>query len=110
LATQFVSKGLFLSKNRALSEFVEHLPTASDLVVITSKMTTDISNKIENELTVLLCKEYGYREWFWFPEMSEEKLIQWWKDLESVEPYFMTPERLPGTLIQVKEDNNFELF
>ena len=73
-------------------------------------MTTDISNKIENELTVLLCEEYGYREWFWFPEMSEAKLIQWWKDLESVEPYFMTPEPLPGTLIQVKEDNDFELF
>ena len=72
-------------------------------------MIINISRKIENELTVLLSEECQYREWFWFPEMSEEKLIQWWKDLESFESYSTTLGALPGTLIELKEDGDFKL-
>jgi len=71
-------------------------------------MKTEISTRL-NELLVLLTEEYGYRLWFWFPKMSENELVQWWKALESVDPYFMTPEPLPGDVLQVTEETD-ELF
>ena len=72
-------------------------------------MNRDIETRSKDEVLVLLDEEYGYRRWFWFPKLSSEELIEWWKRLESVDPYFMTPEHLPGDVIQV-EDEGLELF
>jgi len=72
-------------------------------------MTLDkLKNKIENEFVILLEEEYGYREWFWFPEITKEELIVWWENLDSVPPYFMTPEPLIGTLIEVKGEELYD--
>lgn len=73
-------------------------------------MNTDIKHRSKKDFFVLLNEEYGYRRWFWFPDMSPEKLELWWLALESVDPYFMTPEPLPGTLYQVQTDDEFDLF
>ncbi|WP_194867073.1 hypothetical protein [Pseudoalteromonas sp. PPB1] len=53
----------------------------------------------ENDFLILLEEEYGYKHWFWYPEMEPRILIQWWKALKTVEPYFMTPEPLPGSVV-----------
>ena len=56
---------------------------------------------INNEMLVLLEEEYGFRYWFWHTNMSDEELIDWWLNLESLSPYLMTPEPLPGNVILV---------
>ena len=53
----------------------------------------------ENEFLVLLEEEYGYKYWFWFPKMNQDELEIWWETLETVDPYFMSPEPLPGDVI-----------
>ncbi len=70
----------------------------------------EIKNKMKNEFLILLEEEYGYREWFWFPEITKEELIVWWERLESVDSYFMTPEPLIGTLIEAKEKELHQFF
>ena len=63
-----------------------------------------LKEKIETDSLILLTEEYGFREWFWFLTLSEEKLMEWWKELESVEPCFMTPEPLDGWLVEVTDE------
>ena len=53
----------------------------------------------KGEAVVLLDEEYGYRTWLWHTNMTGEELIAWWTALPSVDPYFMTPVGLPGTLV-----------
>lgn len=69
-------------------------------------MSSDIREKANDELLVLLNEEYGYRRWFWFPEMTASELMAWWECLESVSPYFMTPEPLPGNVIKVDHETS----
>lgn len=46
----------------------------------------------EHEYVVVwLEEEYGYRYWRWEPEMTAAELIEWWKSLKSVAPYFFSP-------------------
>lgn len=73
-------------------------------------MKKEIETRYKKDLLVLLDEEYGYRKWFWFPEMRAEELEQWWGALETVEPYFMTPEPLPGELYQVEMASELNLF
>jgi len=61
----------------------------------------------KQQTLVLLEEEYGFRYWYWYPNMSEDALIDWWLNLESVDPYFMTPEPLPGDVILVKDMDNW---
>ena len=42
--------------------------------------------------------------------MNEEDLILWWQELETVAPYGMTPEPLPGDVIGVFEPEMGDLF
>ena len=42
-------------------------------------------------MKVLIDEEYGYRLWFWYPNMEKEQLIEWWKSQETVKPFFMNP-------------------
>lgn len=51
-----------------------------------------------DQTVVLLQEEYGFREWVWWTGMSEKELIAWWSALETVNPYFFDPTKLPGTL------------
>lgn len=57
----------------------------------------------EYQTLVLLEEEYGFRCWYWYPNMSYDALIDWWLNLESVDPYFMTPEPLPGDVVLVND-------
>lgn len=61
-------------------------------------MQKDILER-KNEFMVLLEEEYGYKHWFWFPKLTPFELEAWWKSLNTVAPYFMTPEPLPGDVI-----------
>ena len=61
-------------------------------------MQIELANR-ENEFLVLLEEEYGYKHWFWFPKMDASELEKWWQKLETVDPYFMSPEPLPGDVI-----------
>lgn len=38
--------------------------------------------------------------------MGKDDLEKWWSQLETVAPYFMTPEPLPGELYQVEDDDD----
>lgn len=58
---------------------------------------TDKSN-----VKVMLDEEYGYRTWIWHTGMTEEELVAWYGNLESVEPFFYNPDgTLPGTVTAV---------
>ncbi|MBO2646576.1 hypothetical protein [Shewanella algae] len=73
-------------------------------------MKPEIEKRYATDFLVLLEEEYGYRRWYWFPSMAPSELEDWWLRLESVDPYFMTPEPLPGDLYQVEDDDEFDLF
>ena len=73
-------------------------------------MKSEINNRYEKDFLVLLDEEYGYRLWFWFPNITSNKLDTWWSELDSVDPYFMTPEPLIGDLYQAEDDDELELF
>jgi hypothetical protein len=60
---------------------------------------------INPETTIFLEEEYGYRLWFWIPDRPMADLIEWWRGLFSVEPWFVNPEPLPGVLL---EDTSFD--
>ncbi|CAH0533134.1 hypothetical protein VST7929_00995 [Vibrio stylophorae] len=55
----------------------------------------------KRDFLVLIDEEYGYRYWCWRPNMSAMALEAWWAALSSVEPYFMSPEPLPGEVWQI---------
>ena len=67
-------------------------------------MNDEIETRAKKETLVLLDEDCGNRMWFWFPKKNSNELIDWWKTLDSVEPYFKTPESLPGDVIQVFDD------
>lgn len=73
-------------------------------------MKLEIANRYKTDFLILLEEEYGYRCWFWFPDMHLVELESWWRNLESVVPYFMTPEPLPGDLYKVETEDEFYLF
>lgn len=51
-----------------------------------------------DEAFVTLREEFGFRYWFWFPEMSKKELVTYWKGLNEVDNWtFM--RKFPGTLI-----------
>jgi hypothetical protein len=52
-------------------------------------------------VNVFICEEYGYRTWLWFPGMTGSELQAWWKNLDSVRSFFLSPTGLPGHLREV---------
>lgn len=48
-----------------------------------------------DEAFVALREEFGFRYWFWFPEISQQELITYWKRLNEVNKI----SNLPGSLI-----------
>lgn len=73
-------------------------------------MRQEIKELSENEFCVLVDEEYGYRKWFWFPRMSQQKLENWWSVLETVEYFLLEPSKLPGILFEVKNADEYNLF
>lgn len=73
-------------------------------------MKLEIANRYKTDFLILLEEEYGYRRWFWFPDMPLVELESWWRNLETVDPYFMTPVPLPGDLYKAENEDEFDLF
>jgi len=67
------------------------------------KMSLELYGRSKKELFVYVCEEYGYRHWAWFPKMTPEELESWWRNLPTVNPYFMTPVDLPGEMVQITD-------
>ena len=61
-----------------------------------------------DQAVVLLEEEYGYRNWVWYTGMSDGALIDWWRNLHSVSPYFFTPVGLPGAIKELSDPRNQE--
>lgn len=55
-------------------------------------------------VTVLLDEEYGYREWVWRTGMTAEELMEFWRSIPTMEPYFFSPKGLPGKLVQLFQE------
>ena len=62
------------------------------------------TDNLFDEFFVCLTIEFGYRNCFWFPRMPPHQLGQWWRDLQTVAPYYQNPKRLPGQLVNVSEE------
>lgn len=66
---------------------------------------TDIARRIgQGDLVVYLSEEYGYRQWFWFPGMSESDLETFWEKC-NIEDYFFNPSNLPGDVVPVPPED-----
>lgn len=61
---------------------------------------SDIAMTPDN--TLLLVEEHGFKRWLWIMDRPAADLLDWWRGLFSVEPYFYGPGPLPGTLIEVR--------
>ena len=47
-------------------------------------------------------EEYGYRNWLWVTDMSEEELVYWWNKQKTVNAFFYEgPVSFPGDVHQV---------
>jgi hypothetical protein len=51
-----------------------------------------------NEAFVCINEEFGYRNWFWFPQFSQKELIRFWKQLDGIDK-FNFRSKLPGKII-----------
>jgi len=50
------------------------------------------------DLVVYVEEEYGFRQWYWFPDMPEAKLEEYWAQC-NVEDHFFSPVGLPGDMV-----------
>jgi hypothetical protein len=53
---------------------------------------------LKDEAFVLISEEFGYRYWFWFPEVSQKELIKIWKNTPRIDK-FNFGSVLPGKFI-----------
>jgi hypothetical protein len=66
-----------------------------------NKYTQRFGKKLfRDEAFVLVSEEFGYRYWFWFPEVSQKKLVSIWKNTERIDK-FNFHKVLPGKFILV---------
>lgn len=64
-----------------------------------NKYTQRFGKKLfRDEAFVLVSEEFGYRYWFWFPEVSQKKLIHIWKNAPRIDK-FSFRRVLPGKFI-----------
>ena len=58
-------------------------------------------------IVVFLQEEYGYKEWVWMPNMSEDELRAWWEAMPTVAPFFFDgPVGFPGDTHQIYFDDD----
>jgi hypothetical protein len=63
----------------------------------------EVESRIKaGELIVYLNEEYGYRRWFWFPNLSLDELELWWNAHDPKE-YYHNIEKYPGDLYLVED-------
>ncbi len=68
---------------------------------VKSTTTPNLSEVVVSpETTILLEEEFGFRHWFWLPDRPLSALLDWWRGIFSVEPWYLGPWPLPGTLIE----------
>lgn len=66
--------------------------------------SAEIAERIkQGDLTVYVEEEYGFRYWFWFPDMSEDELMAYWEKC-NIEEHFFNPCGLPGDMVPVPPD------
>ncbi|KKL84750.1 hypothetical protein LCGC14_1961550 [marine sediment metagenome] len=64
----------------------------------------DIREHIDDgKLVVYLDEEYGYRQWFWFPNMPESELQAYWDSLNAPDFYFSI-YKLLGDMVPCESD------
>jgi len=65
-------------------------------------MTNDNQN-----ITVFISEEYGYRYWSWEPEMTKEQFSNWWKNLtdSDIIKYYFNIKALPGVMTETTPDS-----
>jgi len=70
------------------------------------KMTQlEICKRIgRGDLVVYVDEEYGYRQWYWFPDMTEEELLKYWEKCQ-IEDYYFSPAGLPGDMVPVPAED-----
>ena len=54
----------------------------------------------KGDLVVYLDEEYGYRHWYWFPDMTTDELHAYWDQCE-ITQHFYDPSSLPGDVVPV---------
>jgi len=57
--------------------------------------------RIETDYFVLLNEEYEFKHWIWFPDMTEEQLIDYWKNIYSMSYFCSNISKLKGELYRV---------
>ena len=63
--------------------------------------------KTQENTLVLVDEEYGYQYHYWFTTFTPESLIRWWKQVKSVESWYMNPSavlnRISGVIQSVED-------
>jgi hypothetical protein len=59
---------------------------------------------LKNNVMVILCEEFGYKQWFWFPNMTGPQLEKWWKRQWNMTK-FNNKRNLPGIVFQAETKN-----
>jgi DNA ligase D-like protein (predicted 3'-phosphoesterase) len=77
---------------------IEQYREYKEFVQKRENFTQNILRRAENELMILISEEYGYREWFWFPQMSASKVEFWWQTQERINDSTIWTD-LPGEVI-----------
>jgi len=69
----------------------------------------EIAKRIgRGDLVVYVEEEYGFRSWYWFPNMSEKELEEHWKKCD-IEKHFFNPSGLPGDMVPVPPEDFYDL-
>jgi hypothetical protein len=64
-----------------------------------NKYSVRLGKKLQkDEAFVLVSEEFGYRYWFWFPEVSQKELIRLWQRQERIDKFNFI-NVLPGKFI-----------
>ena len=58
---------------------------------------------MNKNIKVFLNEEYGYRTFYWDPQMTKEEFVDWWKSLtdSDIIKYFFNINALPGKIKRV---------
>jgi len=77
---------MVLVVDASTSAIGRRMPTLNDLLAIFDCPAVDNS-----QIVVLVVEEYGYRQWLWMPAFDGATLEAWWRDCQTVLPYFYNP-------------------
>lgn len=59
------------------------------------------------ERVVLVCEEYGFRHWWWWPDRTMAEVITWWQSLPTVEQWTLSgPVCMPGSTFRINDEEH----